>query len=61
VWERAEGPVTDADRKDYLDLYGGFAVAAIGYGHPKVVAAIREQAGRLMHPSAHPSRVPFNS
>ena len=59
VWERAEGcRITDADGKDYLDLYGGFAVAAIGYGHPKVVAAIREQAGRLMHcPSAHPSRV----
>jgi 4-aminobutyrate aminotransferase-like enzyme len=59
VWERAEGcRIIDADGKDYLDLYGGFAVAAIGYGHPKVVAAIREQAGRLMHcPSAHPSRV----
>jgi 4-aminobutyrate aminotransferase-like enzyme len=59
VWERAEGcRITDADGRDYLDLYGGFAVAAIGYGHPKVVAAIREQAGRLMHcPSAHPSRV----
>lgn len=59
VWERAEGCwIYDADGRQYLDLYGGFAVAAIGYGHPKVVAAIREQAGRLMHcPSAHPSRV----
>jgi 4-aminobutyrate aminotransferase-like enzyme len=59
TWERAEGCwIHDADGKAYLDLYGGFAVAAIGYGHPKVVAAIREQAGRLMHcPSAHPSRV----
>ena len=59
VWDRAEGCwIYDADGNAYLDLYGGFAVAAIGYGHPKVVAAIREQAGRLMHcPSAHPSRV----
>lgn len=59
VWERAEGCwIYDADGRQYLDLYGGFAVAAVGYGHPKVVAAIREQAGRLMHcPSAHPSRV----
>jgi 4-aminobutyrate aminotransferase-like enzyme len=59
TWERAEGcRIYDADGKAYLDLYGGFAVAAIGHGHPKVVAAIREQAGRLMHcPSAHPSRV----
>ena len=45
VWEKAEAcHVWDADGKRYLDLYGGFAVAAIGYGHPKVVAAIREQA-----------------
>ena len=59
VWERAEGcHVEDADGRRYLDLYGGFAVAAIGYGHPKVVEAIQSQAATLMHcPSAHPSRV----
>ena len=59
VWEKAEGcHVWDADGKRYLDLYGGFAVAAIGYGHPKVVAAIQAQAATLMHcPSAHPSRI----
>jgi 4-aminobutyrate aminotransferase-like enzyme len=59
VWEKAEGcHVEDADGRRYLDLYGGFAVAAIGYGHPKVVEAIQRQAATLMHcPSAHPSRV----
>ncbi len=59
VWDRAEGAwIEDAAGRRYLDLYGGFAVAAIGYGHPRVVEAIRRQAGRLMHcPSAHPSRV----
>src|SRR5262249_56416858 len=37
VWERAEGCwIEDADGKRYLDLYGGFAGAAIGYGHPQV-------------------------
>lgn len=58
VWERAERWwVWDADGRRYLDLYGGFAVAAIGYGHPRVVEAIRRQAGELIHcPSAHPSR-----
>jgi 4-aminobutyrate aminotransferase len=57
VWDRAEGAwIWDADGERYLDLYGGFAVAAIGYGHPAVVEAIAEQAGRLIHcPSAHPS------
>jgi 4-aminobutyrate aminotransferase-like enzyme len=59
TWEKAEGCVIeDADGRRYLDLYGGYAVAAIGHGHPKVVAAIREQAAILMHcPSAQPSRV----
>ena len=59
VWEKAEGcHVEDADGRRYLDLYGGFAVAAIGYGHPKVVEAIQRQAAILMHcPSAHPSRL----
>ncbi|MDF2764490.1 MAG: 4-aminobutyrate--2-oxoglutarate transaminase, partial [Rhodospirillales bacterium] len=59
VWERAEGAtIFDAAGRAYADLYAGFAVAAVGHQHPKVVAAIREQAGTLMHcPSAHPSRV----
>lgn len=59
VWAKAQGcHVEDADGKRYLDLYGGYAVAAIGYSHPRVVAAIRAQAETLMHcPSAHPSRV----
>jgi 4-aminobutyrate aminotransferase-like enzyme len=58
-WERAEGcHVEDADGRRYLDLYGGFAVAAIGHGHPRVVAAVQAQAATLMHcPSAHPSRL----
>ncbi|HEX6103125.1 MAG TPA: aminotransferase class III-fold pyridoxal phosphate-dependent enzyme [Alphaproteobacteria bacterium] len=59
VWERAEGAtIFDAAGRAYADLYAGFAVAAVGHQHPKVAAAIREQAGTLMHcPSAHPSRV----
>ena len=59
VWERAEGAtIWDAAGRAYTDLYAGFAVAAVGHQHPKVVAAIREQAGILLHcPSAHPSRV----
>lgn len=49
-WERARGSnVWDADGNRYVDLTGGFAVAAPGHRHPKVVEAIREQAGRLVH------------
>ena len=46
---RGEGVhVWDAEGKRYLDLYGGHAVALPGHCHPRVVAAIRAQAGRLL-------------
>lgn len=46
---RGEGcRVHDAQGVSYLDLYGGHAVALTGHCHPKVVAAIREQAGKLL-------------
>jgi 4-aminobutyrate aminotransferase-like enzyme len=59
VWSRTEGcHVWDADGRSYLDLYAGFAVASVGYCHPRVTAAIREQAGAMTHcPSAAPSEV----
>jgi predicted acetylornithine/succinylornithine family transaminase len=37
-----------ADGKAYYDFYSGHAVTLTGHCHPKVVAAIREQAGRLI-------------
>ena len=37
-----------ADGEKYLDLYGGHAVAGTGHSHPHVVAAIREQADKLL-------------
>ncbi|HZJ71472.1 MAG TPA: aminotransferase class III-fold pyridoxal phosphate-dependent enzyme, partial [Planctomycetota bacterium] len=46
---RGEGSyVWDADGRRYLDMYGGHCVALAGHGHPRLVAAIREQAGRLL-------------
>jgi 4-aminobutyrate aminotransferase-like enzyme len=59
VWARTEGcHVWDADGTRYLDLYGGFAVANVGYCHPRVTEAIRRQAGVMTHcPSAAPSEV----
>ena len=59
VWARTEGShVWDAEGHSYLDLYAGFAVANIGYCHPRVTQAIREQAGVMTHcPSAAPSEI----
>jgi acetylornithine/succinyldiaminopimelate/putrescine aminotransferase len=34
-----------------LDLYGGHAVAALGYGHPKLIAAIERQAEAMVFQS----------
>jgi acetylornithine/N-succinyldiaminopimelate aminotransferase len=40
--------LTASDGERYLDLYGGHAVAGTGHCHPRVVEAIREQAGTLL-------------
>lgn len=42
--------ITD-DGHRILDLYGGHAVAALGYGHPKLVEAIRRQSETLLFQS----------
>jgi predicted acetylornithine/succinylornithine family transaminase len=50
--ERGEGVhVWDDKGKRYLDFIAGLAVSSTGHAHPKVVAAVREQAGKLFHTS----------
>lgn len=39
----------DADGEEYLDLLSGISVLNVGHCHPAVVAAVREQVGRLTH------------
>jgi acetylornithine/N-succinyldiaminopimelate aminotransferase len=39
----------DAEGNEYLDFLAGISVLNVGHCHPKVVEAVREQAGRLMH------------
>ena len=41
--------LTDIDGKKYLDFLAGVAVNNLGHCHPKVVAALQDQAGRLLH------------
>ena len=40
--------LVDEDGHEWLDAYGGHAVATCGHSHPDVVAAIGEQAARLL-------------
>src|SRR5262245_45600488 len=37
----------DSDDREYLDFFAGLAVHNAGHCHPAIVAAIRDQAGRL--------------
>jgi len=41
--------ITDVDGNRLLDFAAGVGVAAVGYSHPEVVRALREQAGRITH------------
>jgi acetylornithine/N-succinyldiaminopimelate aminotransferase len=41
----------DAAGREYLDFLCGISVTNVGHCHPRVVEAVREQAGRLMHVS----------
>ncbi|WP_336097570.1 aspartate aminotransferase family protein [Roseovarius sp. CH_XMU1461] len=41
----------EADGRRFLDLGAGIAVNALGHAHPKLVAALTEQAGKLWHTS----------
>lgn len=43
--------IEDVDGNRFLDFTAGIAVTAAGHNHPEVVAAIRRQAGRLIHMS----------
>ncbi len=43
--------IVTGDGRHILDLYGGHAVAALGYGHPGLTRAIQDQAETLLFQS----------
>ncbi|HEV7913129.1 MAG TPA: aspartate aminotransferase family protein [Albitalea sp.] len=43
--------VWDTDGKKYLDALAGIAVNTLGHAHPKLVPALQEQVGKLIHTS----------
>lgn len=49
-WDIARGAnIVDVDANRYIDLTAGFTVAVAGHSNPRIVAAICEQAARMMH------------
>ena len=52
VITKAKGSrVWDVEGREYLDLFPGWGVSGLGYNHPWVMAALRGQAGRVVHVS----------
>ena len=43
--------LTDEQGREYLDALAGIAVNGLGHAHPRLVAALTEQIGRLIHTS----------
>ncbi|MBM3522514.1 MAG: aspartate aminotransferase family protein [Alphaproteobacteria bacterium] len=51
-FERGEGVYLHGnDGRRYMDFMGGIAVSALGHSHPKLVAALTEQARKVWHVS----------
>src|SRR5205085_11415505 len=44
--------LTDVDGKVYIDFATGISVMNVGHSHPRVIAAIRQQADQLVHSGA---------
>ena len=56
VWQRAERCwVEDADENVFLDFTSGVVVANAGHSHPRLVAAMREQADQVVNCYDFPS------
>jgi len=51
--------ICTADGTEYLDFTAGIAVVSTGHSHPRVVAAISEQAAQIIHAQANCYRSPL--
>ncbi len=52
--DKARGALlTDVEGREFIDFVGGIGVANIGHNHPQVVAAIKDQADKVLHSCFH--------
>jgi len=52
--EKTEGAVIyDVDGRELIDFAGGIGVMNVGHSHPRVVAAIKDQAEKYTHLFSH--------
>lgn len=53
VFEKGEGCILyDTENREYLDFISGISVCNLGHGHPKFVAALKDQIEKLIHTSS---------
>ncbi len=56
VWDHGRGAeIWDVDGKHYFDWTSGVLVTNVGHAHPRLAAAIGEQAKRLLNPFDFPT------
>lgn len=53
VREARGAVMIDADGRELIDFAGGIGVNNVGHSHPKVVAAIKDQAEKFIHTCFH--------
>lgn len=59
VVDRAEGAkLWDVDGTEYIDCFAGIAVNNAGHRHPKVIAAVQDQLGKVVHAASYIYHVP---
>src|SRR5512134_2776477 len=53
ITKAAGAIMVDADGRELIDFAGGIGVNNVGHCHPKVVAAIKDQAEKYLHTCMH--------
>jgi 4-aminobutyrate aminotransferase-like enzyme len=59
IKESKGATITDVDGNEYIDSESAFFVLNIGYSHPEVVEAIKEQAGKVIQTTTFQSNIPI--
>ena len=59
IKESKGSTIIDIDGNEYIDSESAFFVLNIGYSHPEVVEAIKEQAGKVIQTTTFQSNIPI--
>jgi diaminobutyrate-2-oxoglutarate transaminase len=57
IAEASGSSIVDVDGRRYIDFLSGAGVLAVGHNHPELIAAVRDQLGKLTHGLDFPTPV----